>query len=101
MPSDDKPEVYAALDLGSNSFHLLIARFEQRKLIVIDTHKDMVRFAAGLDADNALSEEAINRALDSLSKMAERLRGVPADHIRRRLRLHSHDRPYCARQRLQ
>lgn len=82
MPSDDKPEVYAALDLGSNSFHLLIARFEQRKLIVIDTHKDMVRFAAGLDADNALSEEAINRALDSLSKMAERLRGVPADHIR-------------------
>lgn len=82
MPSDDKPEVYAALDLGSNSFHLLIARFDQRKLIVIDAHKDMVRFAAGLDKHNTLSEEAINRALESLRKMAERLRGVPSDHIR-------------------
>ncbi len=82
MPSDDKPEIYAALDLGSNSFHLLIARFEQRKLIVIDAHKDMVRFAAGLDKHNTLSEAAIDRALDSLRKMAERLRGVPADHIR-------------------
>ncbi|MBB3046841.1 exopolyphosphatase/guanosine-5'-triphosphate,3'-diphosphate pyrophosphatase [Litorivivens lipolytica] len=82
MPSDDKPEVYAALDLGSNSFHLLIARFDQSKLIIIDTHKDMVRFAAGLDKHNTLSDEAIERALASLKKMAERLCGVPADHIR-------------------
>lgn len=82
MPPDATPEIYAALDLGSNSFHLLIARFEQNKLIVLDTHKDMVRFAAGLDDKNVLSAQAIERALESLSKMAERLRGVPADHIR-------------------
>lgn len=82
MPQDAAPEIYAALDLGSNSFHLLIARFEQNKLIVLDAHKDMVRFAAGLDDDMMLSEQAQLTALDSLRKMAERLRGIPRDHIR-------------------
>ena len=82
MPQDAIPEIYAALDLGSNSFHLLIARFEQNKLIVLDAHKDMVRFAAGLDDDGVLSEQAQLTALDSLRKMAERLRGIPRGHIR-------------------
>ena len=82
MPQDAAPEIYAALDLGSNSFHLLIARFEQNKLIVLDAHKDMVRFAAGLDDNLVLSEQAQQTALESLRKMAERLRGIPRDHIR-------------------
>lgn len=82
MPQDVNPEVYAALDLGSNSFHLQIARFENSKLIVLDAHKDMVRFAAGLNESNELSTEAQQRALDSLQKMAERLRGIPPNHIR-------------------
>lgn len=82
MPQELAPEVYAALDLGSNSFHLQIARFENNKLIVLDAHKDMVRFAAGLGNNNELSAEARQRALDSLQKMAERLRGIPRDHIR-------------------
>ena len=82
MPQELAPEVYAALDLGSNSFHLQIARFENNKLIVLDAHKDMVRFAAGLGNNNELSAEARQRALGSLQKMAERLRGIPRDHIR-------------------
>jgi exopolyphosphatase/guanosine-5'-triphosphate,3'-diphosphate pyrophosphatase len=73
---------YAALDLGSNSFHLLIASFNQEKLKIIDRHKDMVRLAAGLDDDGHLSEEAQERALASLAKMADRLRGVPRRQIR-------------------
>lgn len=82
MPQDVNPEVYAALDLGSNSFHLQIARFENNKLIVLDAHKDMVRFAAGLSDSNELSADAQQRALDSLKKMAERLRSIPRSHIR-------------------
>lgn len=82
MPQDANPEVYAALDLGSNSFHLLIAKFENNRLVVLDTHKDMVRFAAGLSDSNELSEEAQQRALSSLQKMAERLRSLARDHIR-------------------
>lgn len=82
MPQDAPSEVYAALDLGSNSFHLQIGRFENNKLIVLDAHKDMVRFAAGLNDNDELTGEAQQRALDSLRKMAERLRGIPRDHIR-------------------
>lgn len=78
--SDDGP--YAALDLGSNSFHLQIASFESGKLKVIDRHKVMVRMAAGLQDDGTLSEESLERALDALEKFAERLRGLPSDHIR-------------------
>ncbi|CAA0081409.1 Exopolyphosphatase [Zhongshania aliphaticivorans] len=73
---------YAALDLGSNSFHLLIARFHEDKLRVIDRHKDMVRLAAGLDNDGRLSDDAQERALASLAKMADRLRSVPPRQIR-------------------
>ncbi|WP_269619937.1 exopolyphosphatase [Zhongshania sp. BJYM1] len=73
---------YAALDLGSNSFHLLIASFQDNKLRVIDRHKDMVRLAAGLDDDGRLSDVAQDRALESLAKMADRLRGVPRRQIR-------------------
>ncbi|WP_373091310.1 exopolyphosphatase [Zhongshania sp.] len=73
---------YAALDLGSNSFHLLIASFSDNKIRVIDRHKDMVRLAAGLDDDGRLSDDAQDRALDSLAKMADRLRGVPRRQIR-------------------
>lgn len=75
-------ELYAALDLGSNSFHLLIASVEDDNLKVIDRHKDMVRLAGGLDDNGNLSEESQRRALDSLAKMANRLSGVPKQRIR-------------------
>jgi exopolyphosphatase/guanosine-5'-triphosphate,3'-diphosphate pyrophosphatase len=75
-------EVYAALDLGSNSFHLLLARFEGSRLIVIDRHKEMVRLAAGLQDDGMLSAEAMARALAALGRMAERIRPLPASHVR-------------------
>jgi len=75
-------EVYAALDLGSNSFHLLLARFEGARLIVIDRYKDMVRLAGGLQADGTLSEEAMTRAWSALQKMAERIRPLPKAYVR-------------------
>ncbi|MBD2859282.1 exopolyphosphatase [Spongiibacter sp. KMU-158] len=75
-------ESYAALDLGSNSFHLLIASFKDNKLKIIDRHKDMVRLAAGLDENDFLSEDAQQRALDSLAKIANRLTDVPRKQIR-------------------
>lgn len=73
---------YAALDLGSNSFHLVIASFQEDKLRIIDRHKDMVRLAAGLDDDGKLSDDAQQRALESLAKIANRLVDVPPHQIR-------------------
>lgn len=68
---------YAALDLGSNSFHLLIARFEEGKLEVIDRHKEMVRLADGLRDDGSLSKSSIERALDCLRRVSELLASTP------------------------
>jgi exopolyphosphatase / guanosine-5'-triphosphate,3'-diphosphate pyrophosphatase len=80
MPTPDN--TYAALDLGSNSFHLLVARFENNKLVVIDRHKENVRMASGLRSDGSLSKVTMDRALASLARFAERLRSTPNAHLR-------------------
>ena len=75
-------DIYAALDLGSNSFHLLFARCDGHRLIVIDRHKENVRLASGLRSDGTLSKAIITKALESLRRFAERLRSTPASHLR-------------------
>jgi exopolyphosphatase/guanosine-5'-triphosphate,3'-diphosphate pyrophosphatase len=75
-------EIYAALDLGSNSFHLLIARCERGKLAVIDRIKEPVRIGAGLQADGTLSDAMMSEALAALGRLGERLRRIPASHVR-------------------
>ena len=75
-------EQFAAIDLGSNSFHLVVARGEQPAITIIDRERDMVRLAAGLDERNLLTREASTRALDCLARFGERLRGLDADNVR-------------------
>ncbi|WP_070989270.1 Ppx/GppA phosphatase family protein [Halofilum ochraceum] len=83
MDSVEHADTFAALDLGSNSFHLVIARRESNgSLVVVDRLREMVRLAAGLDADNHLSADARERALDCLAKIGERLREIPARNVR-------------------
>ena len=53
----------AAVDLGSNSFHMVVARYSQGQLRVIDRLRETVRMADGLDGRGGLSEEAHLRAL--------------------------------------
>src|SRR5215467_13509485 len=49
-------ELLAAVDLGSNSFHLVVARYEHGELRVIDRLRDSVRLAAGLRPDGSLDD---------------------------------------------
>ncbi len=56
----------AALDLGSNSFHLLDATCDQNGLCIGTRIKDKVQIRAGLDSDHNMSQSAINRGLDCL-----------------------------------
>lgn len=72
----------AALDLGSNSFHLLIAQERHGRIQILDRHKEMVRLAAGLDDNNLLSEHAIARALECLKRFAQRLRPLDTENVR-------------------
>ena len=72
----------AAVDLGSNSFRLQVARVEEDHIYPLDSLKETVRLAAGLADDKSLSEDAQERALISLKRFGERLRGMPANSVR-------------------
>lgn len=76
------PDVMAAVDLGSNSFHMIVARYAEGRLVVLDRMREMVRLAAGLGADGRLSREATGRALDCLERFGQRLRAVRAEGVR-------------------
>jgi len=75
-------ERVAALDLGSNSFHLLIARIDSDKIRYLDSHKEIVRLAEGLDDRNQLSDEVAERAFAALHRFSEMIEGIEADSVR-------------------
>jgi exopolyphosphatase/guanosine-5'-triphosphate,3'-diphosphate pyrophosphatase len=72
----------AAVDLGSNSFHMKLVRVSGDELEVVDRIREMVRLASGLDKKMNLTEEAIERALQCLSRFGERLRDIPGSQVR-------------------
>ena len=72
----------AALDLGSNSFHLLITQEVQGRIQVVDKHKEMVRLAEGLTDEGLLNDEVSARALRCLQRLAQRLRSIDSDNLR-------------------
>ena len=78
----DQSDWFAAIDLGSNSFHLLVVRHHEGRLQVRDRHREMVRLAAGLDGDGHLSEESQARALECLSRFGERVRHLDRHNVR-------------------
>lgn len=82
MPIKSESPYFAAVDLGSNSFHLLVARVQNDRLEVVDREKEMIQLARGINADGHLSMESQNRALACLARFAERLRQIPRDQIR-------------------
>lgn len=73
---------YAAVDLGSNSFHLVISRYDHGEFSVIDRQREVVRLAAGLDEDNNLSDEVAERALRCLEQFGQLLRVIPSKNVR-------------------
>ena len=80
--SQPDPEVVAAADLGSNSFHLVVAEVRGGQLVFVDRRKEFVRLAAGLDGRKRLTPEAAARALDCLDRFGERVRGLPLGTVR-------------------
>ena len=64
----------AAIDLGSNSFHMVVAEENEGQLVIVDRIREMVRLAEGLDADGKLDAEVEQRALDCLSRFGQRIR---------------------------
>ena len=72
----------AAVDLGSNSFHMVLGRALEGQPIITDRMKEMVQLGAGLDAERRLSEGAQQRALACLARFGQHIRALPADNVR-------------------
>lgn len=76
------PAEAAAVDLGSNSFHMVIARPQGGQFAVLDRLREPVRLAAGLDAHQRLGDEAQANALACLKRFGQRLADMPQAHVR-------------------
>jgi exopolyphosphatase/guanosine-5'-triphosphate,3'-diphosphate pyrophosphatase len=79
---ESNAEVIAALDLGSNSFHMIVAELRHGQLVVLDRLKETVRLAEGLSDTGELSAQAATRAIDCLSRFGQRLRDMRAGNVR-------------------
>lgn len=79
---DSLPDVLAAVDLGSNSFHMVVARYSHGQLVIVDRLRESVRLAAGLDDQGRLSRESIGRALQCLERFGQRLSDMKAERVR-------------------
>ncbi|MCA9710598.1 MAG: exopolyphosphatase [Myxococcales bacterium] len=101
--SHDDEEELVAIDLGSNSFHMIIARVQAGQLHVIDRMRERVKLAAGLDANKHLTEDAQRRGLECLERFGQRLRSVAHARVRavgtNTLRMARNSREFLARAR--
>ena len=77
-----RPEVLAAVDLGSNSFHLQVGRVVDGQIYPLDSMRESLRLGAGLTADKRIDRATQVRALEVLARFGERLRGLPPSAVR-------------------
>ena len=75
-------DVLAAVDLGSNSFHMVIARYEGERLHIIDKLRESIRLGAGLDEQHNIISTAQERAINCLQRFGQRLRDCSASKVR-------------------
>ncbi|MBU6489048.1 MAG: exopolyphosphatase [Burkholderiales bacterium] len=80
------PHLLASVDLGSNSFRLIVGRVEETtagaQIYQVDALREAVRLAAGLSTDKMLDRASQVRAWDALKRFGERLRDFHPDHVR-------------------
>jgi len=82
-PSESaQSEIIAAVDLGSNSFHMIVGELRHGQLAILDRIRETVRLAEGLSATGDLRDDARERAISCLSRFGERLRDMRAGNVR-------------------
>lgn len=83
-PERNEPshETVAAVDLGSNSFHMIVARIDGGHMQVVDRMKEMVRLGEGLTENKLLDPAVAQRALACLARFGQRLQGFPPGSVR-------------------
>ena len=76
-----EPKLLAAIDMGSNSFHMVVARLVHGEIRTLEKMGEKVQLGAGLDSNNRLTEEAMERGLACLGRFAQRLSGMPPEAV--------------------
>ncbi len=82
LPEEDEQSVLAAVDLGSNSFHMIIARLRDGHFQVMDRLREMVQLRAGIDRRGHLGKASQQRAIACLERFGERIRDLPEGSVR-------------------
>jgi exopolyphosphatase/guanosine-5'-triphosphate,3'-diphosphate pyrophosphatase len=88
MPESAQPSarpegtLLAAIDLGSNSFHMILGRVADGYPVIVERMKEAVQLGAGLDAGRLLGEAAQQRGLDCLKRFGQRARLLPEENVR-------------------
>src|SRR6185436_359003 len=77
-----RPDLLAAVDLGSNSFHLQVGRVTGGQIYPLDSLREVVRLGAGLTSEKRIDRATQARALEALQRIGERLRGLPRSAVR-------------------
>jgi exopolyphosphatase/guanosine-5'-triphosphate,3'-diphosphate pyrophosphatase len=82
VPQSQPEQLYAAVDLGSNSFHMVVVRVSAGSVHIIGKVKQKVRLAAGLDDNMLLDEASLKRGWECLETFSERLQDIPLSNIK-------------------
>ncbi|GGK03534.1 exopolyphosphatase [Pseudomonas matsuisoli] len=82
LPLTETFPLIAAIDLGSNSFHMVLAKADHGEVRILERLGEKVQLAAGLNDERRLSEEAMQRGLDCLSRFAPLVAGLPQGAVR-------------------
>ncbi|NQZ21218.1 MAG: Ppx/GppA family phosphatase [Colwellia sp.] len=80
--ADTPQQYFAALDMGSNSFHFVLARQVGEELQIMHSEKYRVKLAQGLNFDNELSDEAIFRGVTTLGNLASTAQHLNKENFR-------------------
>lgn len=82
MSLSQPEQLYAAVDLGSNSFHMVIVRVSNGIVHIIGKVKQKVRLASGLDENMVLDQASLDRGWQCLETFAERLQDIPVTNVK-------------------
>lgn len=78
----EDPELVAAIDLGSNSFHMIVCSLYKEQIKTLDSLREVIRLASGLNANNILNDETQQRAFACLERFGQRLQNFPESNVR-------------------
>ncbi|MEM7283431.1 MAG: Ppx/GppA phosphatase family protein [Pseudomonadota bacterium] len=78
----ESDQVFAAVDLGSNSFHMIVARYQRGHIVVLDRIRELVQLARGFESRIGLHPDSEVRALGCLERFGQRLRSFNPSQVR-------------------